>query len=339
MTQPVAFPRDAGVIAPATAVVMAVLIGMLGMVTDTSVWYAQRRQLQGVTDAAALAAARFANDDAAARAAASAVFVSNGLDPVAVMTDIKTGSYCPDIATSVSARFQVAACTGSSTTVRNAVRLTTTVDSPLFLSGMSITGNRHIGTISTAARVNQAGLEAGSGLVALDGGIANAVLSALTGGSISLTAVQYNGLLTTKVDTLSFLDALATKLNLTAGTYSSLLASNIGVGDLVAAEIAVLGQQQQTADVAAAIAGLTAIKSQISGNQTIAIGKLFDLGLWGNTPIGDATSTSALHAGLNLWQLTSFSLQLANGSHAATIPPSSVGVPGLATLKVTATAI
>ena len=69
-----AFPApraDRGVIAPATAVVMAVLVGMVGLVTDASVWYAQRRQLQAATDAAALAAAPFANDAGAARRAAN----------------------------------------------------------------------------------------------------------------------------------------------------------------------------------------------------------------------------------------------------------------------------
>lgn len=329
---------DAGVIAPATAVVMAVLIGMVGLVTDTSVWYAQRRQLQGVTDAAALAGARYATNTASARAAVVSILTGNGLDATKVLTDVQTGSYCPNIATSVSARFQTAGCPDGSV-AKTAVKVWTTASSPLFLSRFSLSGNRTITTNATAARVNQAGIEAGSGLATLNGGIANAVLSALTGSTVSLTAVQYGALLNTRVDALTFLDALATKLNVTAGTYSSLLNSNVGVGDLLNAEISVLNQQQQTADVSAALAGLILLRGQVSGNQTIAIGKLFDLGLWANTPIGGSGSTSALHAGLNLWQLTTFGLQLANGNNFATIPPSAIGIPNLASIKIAATAI
>ncbi|AYJ86444.1 hypothetical protein D3Y57_11300 [Sphingomonas paeninsulae] len=330
--------EDAGVIAPATAVVMAVLIGMVGMVTDTSVWFAQRRQLQGVTDAAALAAAPYAANLQMARAKAVSVLTSNGLDPTALLA-VQTGSYCPDIATTVNNRFHPGGCLGAATTTDTAVQISTTIDSPLFLSKMSISGNRRIETSATAARVNQAGLEAGSGVASLNGGVANALLSALTGGSIALSAVQYDGLLKTKLDALTFFDALATKLNLTAGTYSNVLDSNIGVGDLIGAQIAALGQQQQTADVVAAIAGLTLIKGQIPGNQQVALGKLFDLGLWADTPVGGSASSSALHAGLNLWQLTTFSLQLANGNNFATIPASSIGVPGVVSIKIAATAI
>ena len=63
---------DQGAVAPATVAMLAVLIGMVGLVTDSSVWYAQRRQLQAATDAAALAAAPYAGNAAAARTAADA---------------------------------------------------------------------------------------------------------------------------------------------------------------------------------------------------------------------------------------------------------------------------
>ena len=329
---------DRGVIAPMTAVVMAVLIGMVGLVTDAGVWFADRRQLQDVTDTAALAAARYANDAVAARAAASTIFTQNGLDPTKVLTQMQTGNYCPDVSKTVALRFQNTSCVGGST-VPDAVRLTTTSDTQLYLSQFFITGKRQISTTATAARINQAGLEAGSGLASLNGGVANAMLSALTGGSVALSAVQYNGLLNTKVDTLTFLDALAAKVGITAGTYSSVLASNIGIGDLIDTQIAVLTAQTQTADVAAAVAGMRLLRGQVAGNQTVSIGKLFDLGLWSNAPVGDSTSASALHAGLNLLQLTSFALQIANGKNFATIPSSTIGIAGVASLRVEATAI
>ena len=333
--------RDSGVIAPATAVMLAVLVGMVGLVTDASVWYAQRRQLQAVTDAAALSAAVYASSAGDARAAANRVLTANGLDPTATVTAFSTGQYCPT--NGVGNRYVAAGCAGAPTTVATAVHIETGLGSPLFLSRLftsSATRERRIGAISTAARVNQAGIEAGTGLASLNAGVANAVLSSLTGGSVALSAVQYDGLLSTNVDTLTFLDALATRLNIRSGTYSQILQSNVGVGDILAAEISALSAQSSVAGVSAAIAGLQAIQGQVAGNPGIAIGNLFNLGLWSSREIGTgAAATSALHAGINLMQLTSFSLQLANKNHFATVPSASIGIPNLASIQVAATAI
>lgn len=331
---------DRGVIAPATAVMLAVLVGMVGLVTDTSVWYAQRRQLQAATDAAALAAAPYADDAAAARNAANAVLVANGLDANATITGFATGQYCT--AEALGQRFRTAGCADAIDTTGNAVRVDTGLGTPLFLSRLftaSGTSERRISTTATAARVNQAGLQAGTGLASLNAGLANAVLSSLVGGNVSLSAVQYDGLLKTNVDALTFFDALATRVGVTGGTYGQLLQSNIGVRDVIAAQIAALAAQNQVAEVAAAIAGLQALQGQIAGNPSIALGRLFDLGLWQTRQVGDRASTGALHAGINLMQLTSFSLQLADGNHFATVPSSSIGINSLASIRVAATAI
>jgi uncharacterized membrane protein len=331
---------DKGVIAPTTAVVLAVLIGMVGMVTDASVWYAQRRQLQAATDAAALAAAPFAESATAARAAANNALVANGLDPNSVVVAFATGQFCLENA--MGARFQTGGCAGAVGEPNNAVRIATGMGTPLFLSRLftsSAVTERRISTEATAARINQAGIAAGTGLANLNGGLANAVLSSLTGGSVALTAAQYDGLLRTNVDALTFLDALAARAGVVAGTYGALLDSDVGVGDIIDAQIAALSQQNLVASTAAAIAGLQALRGQIAGNPRIALGRLFDLGLWRDQQVGEGASPSALHAGLNLMQLTSFSLQLADRNHAATVPSSSIGIPGLASVRVTATAI
>lgn len=331
---------DRGVIAPATAVLLAVLVGMVGLVTDSSVWYAQRRQLQAATDAAALAAAPFAGDPVQARNAANAVLTANGVDPAAAVMTFQTGQYCTD--TALGQRFRPAGCADAIDTDSNAVRIEAGLGSPLFLSRLFTprsVNERRISAVSTAARINQAGLQAGTGLAALNQGLANAVLSSLTGSNVALSAVHYDGLLRTNVDALTFFDALATRLNVTGGTYSQLLRTNVGVRDVIAAQIAALAQQNQVASVAAAVAGLQQLQGQIAGNPTIALGNLFDIGLWANRQVGESGSTSALHAGINLMQLTSFSLQLADGNHFATVPPAQIGIPGLASVRVAATAI
>lgn len=331
---------DRGVIAPATAVMLAVLVGMVGLVTDASVWYAQRRQLQAATDAAALAAAPYAENAGAARAAADAVLVANGLDPVAAVTGFATGQYCTDAA--VGQRFASGACADAIDTTADAVRIETGLGTPLFLSRLftaAATNERRISTTATAARINQAGIQAGTGLAALNAGLANAVLSSLTGGNVALSAVQYDGLLKTNVDALTFFDALATRVGVTAGTYGQLLQTNVGVREVIAAQIAALAAQNQVAEAAAAIAGLQSLQGQIAGNPTIAFGNLFELGLWANRQVGDRASSSALRAGINLMQLTSFSLQLADGNHFATVPSSAIGIPNLASIRIAATAI
>ncbi len=332
---------DRGVIAPATAVLLAVLVGMVGLVTDTSVWYAQRRQLQAATDAAALAAAPHADDVGAARNAANAMLIENGLDPDEAVTSFAIGQYCADQA--VGQRFRTAGCPGAiDTTTGNAVRIETGLGTPLFLSRLftaSATDERRISTVSTAARINQAGLQAGSGLASLNAGLANALLTSLTGSSVSLTLAQYDGLIRTQVDALTFFDALATRVGVTAGTYGQLAQSSVGVRDVLAAQAAALAAQNQVADAAAAIAGLQALQGQIAGNPTIALGTLFDLGLWKTRQVGQATSASALHAGINVMQLTSFTLQAANGANGFAVPSSSVGIPGVAGVRIAATAI
>lgn len=331
---------DRGAVAPATAVLLAVLIGMVGMVTDTSVWYAQRRQLQAATDAAALAAAPYADDATAARNAANAVLIENGLDPAEAVMTFATGQFCQD--ETIGQRFRPAGCADAIDVTGNAVRIETGLGAPLFLSRLFTaagTNERRITTTATAARINQAGIQAGTGIASLNAGLANAILSSLTGSTVALTAVQYDGLLNTNVDALTFFDALATRVGVTGGTYGQLLQSSVGVRDVIAAQIAALATQNQVTGVAASIAGLQTLQGQIAGNPSIALGNLFELGLWQTRQVGDGASTSALRAGINLMQLTSFSLQLADGNHFATIPPASLGIPGLASVRVAATAI
>lgn len=330
---------ERGVVAPATAVMLAVLVGMVGLVTDTSVWYAQRRQLQAATDAAALAAAAYAHDATRARRAADAVLTANGLDPAGAVLTFATGQYCDQEA--LGQRFR-ADCVAAPGEADDAVRIETGLGTPLFLSRLFTaagTNARRISTVATATQVDQAGLQAGTGLVSVNDGLANELLSQLTGSRIALTGVQYEGLLKSDVDALTFLDALATQAGVTAGTYGQLVQTNVGVRQVIAAQIAALARQSQVADVAAAIAGLETLRSQIAGNPAIALGTLFDLGMWRTQQVGQSTSTSALRASLNLMQLTSFTLQLANGANAAAIPPSTVGVPGIASVRIAATAI
>lgn len=335
---------DAGVIAPASAILLSAAIGLAGLVTDVGVWFAQRRSLQGITDAAALAASPYAANAATARTHAETIFTANGLDPATTLTAVETGWYCQDTTLPASARFSATRCVGDPANPANAVRLTTRADAPLILSRIVAGPNvnsRAITVAATAARINQAGMEAGVGTAQLNQGLANAVLTSLTGGSgVSLTLLQYQGLMNARVDALEILDALALKTNVGAGTYDQVLASNVGVGDLLDAAIQVLGKHPEVAGAGVAISGLQVIRSQVVGSPQIALGKLIDLGVWDKLKVGHAAeSETALRAGLNVYQLATFGLQLANQHRAASVKGTDIGVPGLANLSIEATAV
>lgn len=331
---------EAGAIAPAAAVMLAVLIGFVGLVTDTSLWFAQRRDLQAVTDAAALAAARFAGSPELARQQGEAILTANGY-PATAIQRLETGWYCPKAATP-GQRFQSRACDGYPNLAPNAVRLSTAHDTPILLSAVanwSTSTRQMVSLRATAAQVDQAGLEAGAGVLQLNAGLINGLLSALTGSTVNLTLADYQGLASTEIDALALLDALAIDLGLGAGTYGQLLDTEVGVGQLLDAAIGVLDQYRNLAGVSAALSGLQRLEAAVPAPQRIKLGQLFDLGLWENTRVGAGDSRTALDAGVNLFQLASFSLQLSNGGHAATIPGATIGVPGLAALKVEATVI
>jgi uncharacterized membrane protein len=331
--------RDDGVVAPMIAVSLAVLIAMGGLATDTAVWFAQQRSLQSVTDAAALAGARQASNPSAASATANAIITANGFDPVATVVAIQTGFYCPTAAQ----HFSTAQCAAlPNVPVANAVLVTAHRTAQTFLlRALGTPGSRQpitISTVAVATQVNEAGLSAGTGTLSLNNGVANALLSSLTGSSVNLTVAQYNGLVNANLDALTFMNALATQVGVTAGTYDQLLQSKVTAGQILSAAASALGAQGQIADVNA-VTGLASLQAALQGNPQINIGQLFDLGIWGGTQIGADNSPAALHAGLNLYQIASFALEIANGSNAVAIPTSTLGVPGLAGLSIAASAI
>lgn len=67
----------------------------------------------------------------------------------------------------------------------------------------------------------------------MDGGVANALLSALVGGKVSLTAMDYRGLADARVNLLGFSDALATEVGIRAGDYDALLSHKVETGRLL----------------------------------------------------------------------------------------------------------
>src|SRR5690606_28584241 len=92
-----------------------------------------------------------------------------------------------------------------------------------------------IGVTATASATPRAAWSLGSRLASLDGGMVNAVLGGLLGTELSLSLMDYNAIASVDIGLLDFLDALAGEIDLTAGTYSDLLASKVSLGAVAAA--------------------------------------------------------------------------------------------------------
>ncbi|MBF3188705.1 hypothetical protein HKT28_36600, partial [Pseudomonas aeruginosa] len=87
-----------------------------------------------------------------------------------------------------------------------------------------------------------------------------------------------------QIDALTFLTALATRVNMTGVTYNTLLTSNIKVSDIIAAA---LSAQQTTNGATAATTALSTISQAVNSVTTkITPGSLIDLGPFDDLTVG-----------------------------------------------------
>ncbi|WDR01994.1 hypothetical protein PSQ19_15075 [Devosia algicola] len=158
---------------------------------------------------------------------------------------------------------------------------------------------------------------------AFAGGLVNGVLNALLGTNVSLSLVDYNSLLDVKIDSFAFLDALAQRLHIVAGTYDDVLAAEADQGDIAAALAAILDGNAQL--VAHKLA------NSVSGGGPVALASLFDLGDLGRLDLKSGgqnlfTSVSAL-------QMLVASAGLSDGDHQIDLDLAA-NVPGLAGISL-----
>lgn len=198
----------------ASAFAMTMLIGAAALAVDVGSFYLDRRKLQGIADAAALAAAGRPKQE---RAVAERIIAAN-CDCNIVIASLVPGTYQPDPAVQTEQRFSAG---GSA---QNAVRIVLTWDRPMFF-GRFLTGRDEtvISASATGARRGYAAFSLGSRVAALRGGVPNALLSALTGSQVNLSVMDYNALASADVDLLAFSDALRTQLNANVLTFGQTL--------------------------------------------------------------------------------------------------------------------
>lgn len=305
---------ERGAVSILAAASMVAVVGFLAVAVDLGAMFLQSRKLQGMADLAAISAA---NDLEHAQAAAAATAAANDW-PGAVVTVATTGVYSPDPDKAANERFAAGAASP------NAARVTLRAPAQVFFGRLFI-GDRtvEIARTGTAARAELASFSIGSRLASLNGGVANALLSGLTGSEVKLSVMDYEALLDADVQLFDYLDALSTDLELDGLSYDEVLRTQVN-GLQALAPLARLLDDRGKDRAAAAVRAL----AQAAGDLPVDLGGLFDLG-----PYGAQDRAQGAGVALNALGLTNAMLQLAGGERQVKLDLGA-GVPGVADLDV-----
>lgn len=296
------------------AISLTSLMGAAAVGVDVGAVFLAKRQLQGIADAAVLAAAT------GDMASAQSVIDQSGQPSVAIK-GLTPGTYLRDAAIAPAARFVATA------TQPSAARLTLERPVPIFF-GRFLTGKptMMVRAQATAARMDMAAFSIGTRLAALSGGLPNQLLSALAGTELNLSVLDSQGLASTDVDILDFADALRVQLGRQGSSSAELFGSDIPVQSLVRA-------MAETVPDAASRTVLAGIAPRLGGG-SVRLADMIDLGPMGQN---DAHA-SAPHGNDDRIKVDAFSflralLESAQGeTSTATLD---VAIPGLASTKLT----
>lgn len=290
----------------AAALVLALAVSMI--VIDTgAVLYAKRVQ-QAATDAAALGAVRqIANAESAAAAILEINNQSAGDAPV-----VTTFYYVADPSRAPDQRYFAPGSTASDgtlvdTTNVNAVRVHKTGESPTYFAQIFGFGAAtRIETVAVAALTKHVSFSAGTRLASLDAGLANQVLGGLLGTTLNLSLVDYNALAGTTIGALEFLDALAIRVGLDAGsnTYGDLLGTTVTAGNILAAAADVLNGETANGNPSVARIALQTALTPVQ-NASVSLGHLLGPTPFANRVIGSVVSIREKDTPYNVFDLLS----------------------------------
>lgn len=235
---------DRGGVAVMAAVFGALICVVAALAVDVGSMVLKGREVQGAADLSALAAAQTLSGSVDLTEAAARATAGDNLRDLA-SAQVQRGVYTPDPRLKPTARF----VPGEGRP--NAARVVLSAPAPLYF-GRWILGRDAV-TVSKSATAALPGgppsavFSIGSRLAGLDGGLANALLSALLGSKASLTVMDYRALADARVDLLQFSDALAAELGVTAGDYDALLAHEVRTGQVLKALEVVAGSGAESA--------------------------------------------------------------------------------------------
>jgi len=307
-----------------TALCAPVAIALTAFAIDEGSLYNERRAAQSIVDLAAITAAANVNN---AQQAVLTTLKDNGINSVTVqrpgtniaptasqaVVQVVPGRYTGMSSIATGSRFEAGKLP------YNAVQVSLKKQGTLYFAA-SMMAPPVIGTTATASTQAEAAFSIGSRLASLNGGILNALLGGLLGGNISLSVMDYNSLVSADVDVLSFIGALATRMNITAGSYSDVLASKATVGQIATAMANVPGL-----DGTSSLA-LRSIASKATSTTKIPLSTLIDLGSVGNLGVGQKPPGLSVTA--SALSILTAAAVLANGSNQATVNLGAT-IPGL----------
>ena len=302
---------------------MTLVIGCAALGVDLGSIFADRRRTQSTTDLAAIVAASNLTN---ATNAASATVVKNNY-PASSLISVELGTYTASAAITPQARF-VTPAVGTA----NAARVTLSTQTPLYFAKFLTGSNQYtIRTSATATSTAMASFAIGSRLLSINNGLLNSMLGSMLGTTLSLSAMDYQSLANANIDAFSFLSAVATRANLTAATYNSVLSSNIKVADVIAG---MLSAQQAANGASSATTALSSISQAMSGVTTqMQLGSLLDVGPYGGLSTGTPPQTGV---SLGILSLLSATGEVANGTNQIATGVN-LSLPGIANASLVAT--
>ncbi|WP_425410844.1 pilus assembly protein TadG-related protein [Hyphococcus sp.] len=279
-----------GSIALLFAMFLPIAILCLGLGVDLMLLFTERRKAQGAADIAAIVAAQSSqNPESAARE----ILSINGYDVIssiemgrldedekakAITTktefEVIAGRYAPDPDINYKKRFS------PGHTPYNAARVNVKKKAKFYFLDKIIDAPR-ISINATASRRALAAFSVGSRLAAVDDGLLNELLGALTGTQISLSVLDYESLIKAEIEVFGFINALASQMDIEAGAYDDVLKSDPTFSDIAAALLEINGEGH----VYSALLALSSHFDSAAGS--VDLEKVFDLGPAGAISLGD----------------------------------------------------
>lgn len=307
--------QQRGAIGLMAAVTLGMVLLFMLLVVDSGRLYLEQRKLQRVADMAVLeAVSRLGTCGSGATAAsyANQSAIRNSFTPGAVQ---KINTTCGSLSTNSSQLRVFTADANKSDAIR--VIATTTVPTSVAggLWSLFSKDGFNLNTHLTASAVGSNGgaplaaLTIRSSLGTIDSSkseLLNGLIGGLLGGKLNLSLASWQGLATTDINLLSYLNQLAINLNLKAGDYNQLLNANVTPTQLINAAVNVL--EKNGAGATVALQGLKAISLIASNTQILKLGDLIK--------IQNGTSTAGLDTNLKVLDLLQGAVQLANGNSA-----------------------
>ncbi|ABI78059.1 conserved hypothetical protein [Hyphomonas neptunium ATCC 15444] len=321
--------EQGGNVAILFALIAPIATLMMAMAIDLGMVNLQRRNMQSMTDLAAITAA---GDLHKAETRVLTLLSENGFGDVLLLAEedrpkrldprypsrawveVVKGHYTADAMLPPALRFEAGG------EPFNSVRVTVVQSGRYFIMD-GIQAPPLITTSGVAYSTAEAAFSVGSRLVRIENGALNALLGSLLGSELRLTAMDYHALIGADIALLQMLDVLATDLDLTGVSYDDILETQISAARLAAAirQTGMLSVQARTA--------LGRIEAHAGALSTrIRLSDAIDLGTTGKLKPDDTRPKPALQA--PVMELLTAAITASNGEHQVALDLGT-SIPGL----------